>query len=53
MIKNLKKLNQEEDNIIPNRFFDDLLGISIFIEYKNNGIKNYGNNKKNSFKGTF
>ena len=38
MIKNLKKLNQEDNNLIPNRFFDDLLGISIFIEYNNNGI---------------
>jgi hypothetical protein len=38
MIKNLIKLNQEDNNLIPNRFFDDLLGISIFIEYKNKGI---------------
>lgn len=46
MIKNLRKLNQDEDNLIPNRFFDDLLGISIFIEYKNNGIYYYENNKR-------
>jgi hypothetical protein len=38
MIKNLKKPEQEDNNLIPNRFFDDLLGISIFIEYNNNGI---------------
>lgn len=38
MIKRLKNQKQDEDNLIPNRFFDDLLGISIFIEYKNNGI---------------